>query len=183
MASREKPILEKYNYLTPIKKDSYNEKKRTWNWLFKCDCGKEKIINIKEVRSNQTKSCGCLKAKNLNHKNGINSNGWNSKTLIPNTYISNVKYRAKLKSYIYNITDEYLYKLYLEQEGKCNLTGIELSIDLSNFTASIDRINSKIGYIEGNIQWLHKDINYIKYDLDEKELFYICEKIKQKHGK
>ena len=45
MSAREKEILQKYNYLTPISKESYNEKMRSWNWLFKCDCGKEKNIN------------------------------------------------------------------------------------------------------------------------------------------
>jgi len=181
--SAEKNILDKYNYLTPIKKVSYNEKMRSWNWLFMCDCGNEKVINIQLVRRpNGTKSCGCLKQKNLNHKKGFYSNKWLGETLIPLTYINSVKRRAKQKNREYSLTEKYLYNLLIEQNFKCKLSGIELSIDLSNFTASIDRIDSNIGYIEGNIQWLHKDVNYIKYSLSEKELFYICQKIKQKHG-
>lgn len=182
MSARQKEILSKYNYLTPIKKESYDEKKRTWNWLFRCDCGNEKIINMKEIRNNQTKSCGCFKQKNLNHNTGNLSKSWKGKTLIPLTYINSVEYRAKLKKYEYNLTEEYLYNLYVMQNCECKLSGMKLSIDLKNFTASIDRINSDIGYIEGNVQWVHKDVNYIKYNLIEKELYDICEKIRNKHG-
>jgi len=178
----EKKIENKYNNLTPIKKISFNEKRKNWNWLFKCDCGSEKIINISQVRQNKTKSCGCLKRKNLKHGCGVKHNNWKGKTPIPKTYINSIIRRAKLKGYEYNISDEYLYNLYIKQSGKCKLSGIELSISLNNFTASLDRINSNIGYIENNLQWLHKDVNYIKYNLTIDELLLICEKIKHKHG-
>lgn len=36
------------------------------------------------------------------------------------------------------------------------------SLTRKNTTASLDRIDSKIGYIEGNVQWVHKDINKMK---------------------
>lgn len=175
-------IKSKYNFLTPIKKVEYNKKKRMWDWLFRCDCGVEKIINIGEVRKNRTKSCGCLKNKNLNHNKSELSINWKSKTPIPITYINSVKRRAISKKIEFNINEEYIYKIFSNQNGKCNLSGLDLSIDLSNFTASIDRIDSKSGYVEGNIQWLHKDLNYIKYNLNQKELYFICEKIKNKHG-
>ncbi len=29
-------------------------------------------------------------------------------------------------------------------------------------TASLDRINSKKGYVKGNIQWVHKNVNFMK---------------------
>ena len=31
-------------------------------------------------------------------------------------------------------------------------------------TASLDRIDSTKGYVRGNIQWVHKDINWFKRD-------------------
>lgn len=45
-------------------------------WLFKCDCGKEKIIKVWNVKTGHTKSCGCLDIKqrilNLNQfKHGM----------------------------------------------------------------------------------------------------------------
>lgn len=52
-------IGEKYNHLTciseVIKKDKYYNK----YYLFKCDCGNEKIICGKSVINGKTTSCGC----------------------------------------------------------------------------------------------------------------------------
>ena len=36
--------------------------------------------------------------------------------------------------------------------------------------ASVDRIDNSLGYIKGNIQWLHKDINLIKNDFKNGEV-------------
>lgn len=48
------------------------EREPKWNghkWLFRCDCGKEKVISIKSVRSGHTASCGCLFLDRLVEKN------------------------------------------------------------------------------------------------------------------
>lgn len=44
-------------------------------------------------------------------------------------------------------------------------------------TASLDRIDSTKGYIESNVQWLHKDINNIKQDYSVNELLAYCKLI------
>lgn len=53
----------KFNKLTAVKFDHFNQHRDAY-WLFRCDCGKEKISNIQNVtRKNQKKaikSCGCL---------------------------------------------------------------------------------------------------------------------------
>lgn len=48
------------------------ERDLKWNghmWLFNCDCGSEKVISIKSVRSGHTSSCGCLFLENLVDRN------------------------------------------------------------------------------------------------------------------
>lgn len=53
-------VGEKYNMLTAIKRvgtDKFNHA----IWLFRCDCGKEVEKDLARVRSNITKSCGCLR--------------------------------------------------------------------------------------------------------------------------
>ena len=53
-----------FNHLTAIKYiGSDNNKKAIW--LFKCDCGKEKILRGTNVTSGRIKSCSCLKRKRL----------------------------------------------------------------------------------------------------------------------
>ena len=39
-------------FIETVKKHSY--------WLFKCDCGKEKVLRVDSVLSGKTKSCGCI---------------------------------------------------------------------------------------------------------------------------
>ena len=39
---------------------------------------------------------------------------------------------------------------------------------------SLDRIDSKKGYVKGNVQWVHKTVNRLKMDLSEEELMYWC---------
>ena len=58
----QKPTIkkgDKYNRLTAIK---FNHKNK-WGqpyWLFRCDCGQEKVINASNVKYGYVKSCGCL---------------------------------------------------------------------------------------------------------------------------
>lgn len=41
-------------------------------------------------------------------------------------------------------------------------------------TASLDRINSSIGYTIDNVQWVHKKINMMKMDLSQEEFINYC---------
>jgi hypothetical protein len=41
-------------------------------------------------------------------------------------------------------------------------------------TASLDRIDSTKGYIEGNLQWVHRDINKLKKNLPDDRFVEIC---------
>jgi hypothetical protein len=49
-------------------------------------------------------------------------------------------------------------------------------------TASLDRIDNSQGYINGNIQWVHKIINRIKMDLNTSYFVELCKKVAQ-HAK
>ena len=42
---------------------------------------------------------------------------------------------------------------------------------------SLDRIDSSKGYTKDNVQWLHKDVNNLKMDFDQKEFLEWCKKI------
>jgi len=63
MTKREDITGQKFNYLTAIRFVEYNEKSHNCMWLFKCECGKEIIINKSNVKNGHTKSCGCYNQK------------------------------------------------------------------------------------------------------------------------
>jgi hypothetical protein len=92
------------------------------------------------------------------------------------------------------ITIEMAWKAFVCQRGRCALTGLELSFDKTTGrtkllpggsrkatyvrgTASLDRVNSAKGYVRGNIQWVHKDVNLMKWEMDEKEFKLWCRRI------
>ena len=74
----------------------------------------------------------------------------------------------------------YLKELFESQNGKCAVTGVELSLKRAgnpNFQASIDRINSSIGYTRGNVRFTSVSINWVKSNLNDdhlKEFIEIC---------
>jgi len=41
-------------------------------------------------------------------------------------------------------------------------------------TASLDRIDSSKGYIEGNVQWVHKMVNMSKQQYTQEEFINMC---------
>lgn len=75
--------------------------------------------------------------------------------------------RLRLGKVYSDIDIEYLEKLWQEQEGKCAISKVPLHLKKWNQknkpdTASLDRIDSKIGYIRGNVQFLAYSLNLAK---------------------
>ncbi|MBE9211440.1 hypothetical protein IQ247_01690 [Plectonema cf. radiosum LEGE 06105] len=86
-----------------------------------------------------------------------------------------------------NITLEYLKLLWEKQGGRCPYTGWNLdnhqttsewdSNVLHPKTASLDRIDSRNGYILGNVQFVSVMANYAKRDFLEQELLEFCQAV------
>ena len=81
------------------------------------------------------------------------------------------------------VTIEDVWNKYLQQNGKCAISGVDIilrgqEIGMSSkcihdkTTASLDRIDSKKGYIIDNIQWIHKDLNQMKSDHTMEQFLY-----------
>lgn len=56
---------QKFSRLTVIKRD---ESKKGTYWVCKCDCGKILSVRGDQLKSGNTKSCGCLNAENIHRK-------------------------------------------------------------------------------------------------------------------
>jgi hypothetical protein len=87
---------------------------------------------------------------------------------------------AKDRELSWNITKEYIWDLFVKQNKRCALSDLPIDFALNGKqTASLDRIDSSIGYEEGNLHWTHKDINVAKFDLDTEEYIKWCKLIKE----
>lgn len=165
--------MEKYHMLTLIK-FSHNKKRGPQFWHCKCDCGKELICNLTNVKRGNTKSCGCLK----NQKRRENSPMWRGFGEISASKFYEYKKNAKRRNLEFNLSIEEAWEQYLKQNGRCSLTNLPLrfqeTVDDTNSTASLDRIDSTKGYNVNNIQWVYKEINYMKSDLPTKEFIRLC---------
>lgn len=131
-----------------------------------CDCGNTYEIRPSLFSVNATHHCGC---------EPIGS--WKGIGLISGTYFNRVKRSAKKRSLLFSLTKEYLWELFKKQNGFCALSNISITPhrkDGIEYTASLNRINSSIGYIEGNVQWVHKDINLMKMDLELNRFIELC---------
>ena len=49
-------------------------------------------------------------------------------------------------------------------------------------SASLDRIDNNIGYIEGNVQWVHKWINVMKGAMSNECFIFLCNKVAENNN-
>lgn len=151
-------------------------------WKCRCDCGKEKTIQGVHLRSSHTQSCGCSW-----YEFGKSRTSWKGHGEIPSTLFTRIVNGAKKRNIHFDVSIEYLWELFLSQDRKCALSGLDLDFSYGRNhhhkgTASLDRIDSVKGYVEGNVQWVHKDVNWMKQDYSNDYFLTMCETI-VKHNK
>jgi len=144
-------------------------------WLFRCNCGKEFECGIASVKRGLTKSCGCYKRSKL--RKGIGDLSW--------AYWHKLAKSAAQRNFVFDITIQQGWELFLQQQRQCALSGLPLLLSPNNDryriqTASLDRIDSTLGYILDNVQWVHKRVQFLKRDYSEEELIFWCTKIANK---
>lgn len=172
----------RYGRLVVLRESTEHEHSRYTYWVCKCDCGKESTTRGTNLKDGHAKSCGCLNTEKIRN----NKRRWTGCGDIGGTHIARIKGVARKRGMEYNISKEYLWRLFLEQDKRCAITNIPLTqmeyIGQKNgysaykpATASLDRIDSSKGYIEGNVQWVHKKINELKWNHTMEELYDWCE--------
>jgi hypothetical protein len=108
---------------------------------------------------------------------------WKGYKDITGTYWGGIIKSAKDRNIEFNIDIAYVWNLFISQNEKCALSGIDIKFNhhSQNFktsqTASLDRIDSSKGYVEGNVQWVHKSVNFMKHDMAEDVFIDFCKLI------
>jgi hypothetical protein len=150
-------------------------------WLVRCvHCSNKFEIGKWNVVKN-TKGCTSCAAKSMSGKNSPHWKGYGD---VPGVFLTKIRPNRKSRNLPINLTLEYLSRLWHEQRGKCRYTGISLSFGSSTeeSTASLDRIDSTKGYIPENVQFVHKDINKMKWDLSEDRFLELCQLVIKEIG-
>ena len=161
-----------------------------WKYKVQCSCGKIEMTRKDWVVSGRTTSCKSCASKRTAKKYPPPIN---SKCIgdFSGTHYNHIKHSALRRKIEFNVSAEYLYNLWLQQDCICALTGIPiyLSTSLSGgnpdwkvITASLDRIDNSKGYVEGNVWWVHKTINRLKNNYSLEELLFWSKLLLDKHG-
>jgi hypothetical protein len=137
-----------------------------------CECGVEKNVFGTHLRGGKIVSCGCK-----NRVKGVSGGQWYS------IIKGSLKTRQKRSNLEVDITKEYINNLFKEQCGKCALSGLDITLPERwkdrSYTASLDRIDSSIGYVKDNIQWVHKKINIMKNMFPQGMFIFLCNKVSE----
>ena len=149
--------------------------------LCQCSCGTEKLISTPSLVLGTSTRCMSCKSKSMVKEN---HGSWTGYEKIPGRLLTKVKNEAKRRGIEYSVTPKHLWEIYQQQRGLCALSGLPLHFgrvrEVWGFTASVDRIDSTRGYVVGNIQWVHKDVNIMKNSYTQKYFTSLCNLISKK---
>lgn len=154
-------------------------------------CGVEKRVDdfyangcfkdgVKKYRST-CKQCVMIKFSENSSK--IYKTKAQKRSSSPKNFISSIlNHAVQRKTRLgFDIDLIYLMRLYDDQNGKCAISGVEMTYKAGsgrvNTNISIDRIDSSKGYLRGNVQFVCDVVNRMKQDMDQKEMYGWCEKI------
>lgn len=137
-----------------------------WYWLcYRCGSVQGPSVYNHIRRSKKCFSCSLVREDNPN---------WNGYQQLAGSYLASVRAGAKRRKLEYSVSPEYLWDIWVTQKGRCVYSGVQLTHGVD---ASIDRKDNLCGYIEGNVQWVHKDVNRMKTDFPQEYFVEMCCKI------
>lgn len=139
------------------------------HWLCRCDCGKELFLEARNIKSNHTRSCGCLYE-------------YNDSSIAPfNDLYGSYKAGAKFRKLSFNISED---EFRILTKQNCNYCGSPPSNTRKKTNGpgvyifnGLDRVNNDIGYEMSNIVSCCGICNIMKKMLTTKQLIDQARKI------
>ncbi len=137
-------------------------------WLCRCDCGQEKVVAGSALAQGVTQSCGCLGRENrlrLNTKHGQSRR--NARTTEYTMFIA-ARTRAKRDHLPFTLT-----LADIKIPALCPVFGVPLQCGTRanhEYSPSLDRRISELGYIPLNVQVISYKANRIKNNATLEEL-------------
>jgi hypothetical protein len=157
-------------------------------WTCSC-CNKELELTLKNFHKRNDNETGfqhrcknCLKKDPKRYNRLINKD--DLELYLIDRY-HGCRSRSNRKGIQFDLTVEFLKRLWDKQSGRCAITGINMTHSILEgkikTNLSVDKINAKLGYTQKNIQLVCNIVNIMKSDMDIKELKYFCNLIIQGH--
>ena len=152
----------------------------------------------RNIKKNRISYCSISCSAKVNIKNTIQKGKmpvfdiakWNKENVQANPFKYYIKLcNTKNRNKIVDIDINYLKVLWDNQQGKCPYTNFDLKLQshvnhgLHKFEdwylyASLDRIDSNLGYIKGNVQFISVAINFMKNKFSSESVFRFLKLIK-----
>lgn len=145
-------------------------------WECLCDCGNSHVTSGESLRSGKSKSCGCNRKK---PHNKIKDRELAIKKYL---FSTNIKKRSSRLGFSYNITFEDYVDLISKPCFYCGMKESNFANDRFNtknngrktsdttvYYNGVDRIDSNMGYIKGNVVPSCKYCNLAKNTMTQKE--------------
>lgn len=154
-------------------------------WMCECECGNQIQRRQDYILRTTNPCCGCESGWFLTKSS---HHSWTGVGDMSGYYFGRLKRQARERDYEFSISPEYAWEVFLSQEGRCALTGIPLVFNghkqrLRGLkqTASLDRIDSQLGYVKGNVQWIYVTLNKLKNNVPQDEFIGLCRLIAARH--
>lgn len=149
------------------------KRQRSKLWLCLCKCGNYSKVCTTDLRNGHSQSCGCGRIEAISSNVGYVSGTW----------YGAIQKNARTREIDFLVTQEYLNDLLIKQDFKCAISQLPIEIKMgrqnTETTASLDRIDNTLPYIEGNVQFLHKHVNYMKWTHTQEYFIELCKLIAQ----
>ncbi|RYB01382.1 hypothetical protein D3272_26475 [Lichenibacterium ramalinae] len=106
--------------------------------------------------------------------------------LVPDRYFRAVAFGAAQRRLRFDIDHQFIQALLDRQGGRCALSGLPIFFDWTrgvggtlarSTTASLGRIRTAEGYTEDNVQWLHKDVCFMRQRLGQGYFIELCTQV------
>lgn len=168
-----------FHHLTVVSQ-AENSRSGLTRWVCECSCGNKTVFSSDHLtrKTSPVKSCGCKRvSRGKDHRDwkgfGEISGNWFY------NHVARERKNAKRPKVPVTIDAEFLWNLFLSQDRRCALSGILLTISNRGEynTASVDRIRSDLGYEPGNVQFVHKHVNFMKRTYDQEYFIDMCRKV------
>lgn len=106
-------------------------------------------------------------------------------TYVSGKFFSSVKYEAERRNIDFDLTIDYLDGLIRGQNHRCYYSNLPIDAKTRNsITASLDRVDSSKGYTTDNVHFVYKDVNFMKWTLQESRFLDLVDRIyENKHSK